>query len=271
MFLSVRIYCTSTQYHPSLAMPRKSISPSLSERDAAPGGVAAVDRALSVLSIFRAGEEPLSLAQISERTKLHKSTALRLLASLSHAMLVERLPDGRHTLGRGIVRLHHVHQANSSLERVVMPALRELVQATGESAALHAQWGTGANAQRISLFRVDSPQPIRDHYKVGDILPMNGGTGARVLIAFGADSVLANAQKDQKTLALIRQRGYHAAIGDRDAEVAGISAPVFKNEASEKFLVGALVLTMPAARYREDHIPAVLQMAQRLSSSLGVT
>jgi DNA-binding IclR family transcriptional regulator len=250
-------------------MPRKSAIPSLAEVDAAPGGVAAVDRALSLLSVFRAGEEPLTLAQLAERCGLHKSTVLRLLASLSHAMLVERLTDGRYALGLGIVRLHHVQQTNSSLERVVMPALRELVQDTGESAALHTQWGNGAAAQRISLFRVDSPQPIRDHYKVGDILPMSGGTGARVLIAFGSDSALANTQKDQTTLALIRERGYHAAIGDRDAEVAGISAPVFKSEGGSRALVGALVLTMPATRYREAFIPTVVQMAQRLSMSLG--
>ncbi|MBS7809054.1 helix-turn-helix domain-containing protein [Variovorax sp. PCZ-1] len=250
-------------------MPRKSAAPSLSERDAAPGGVAAVDRAMSLLLVFRAGEEPLTLAQLAERSELHKSTVLRLLASLAHAMLVERLPDGRYTLGRGIVRLHRVHQANSTLERIVMPALHELVQTTGESAALHAQWGSGASAQRISLFRVDSPQPIRDHYKVGDILPMNGGTGARVLIAFSADSALASAQKDQNILNLIRKRGYHAAVGDRDLEVAGISAPVFKNESGERVLVGALVLTMPAGRYSENHIPNVVQMAQRLSMSLG--
>jgi DNA-binding IclR family transcriptional regulator len=252
-------------------MPRKSATPSLSERDAAPGGVAAVDRALSLLGVFRAGEEPLSLAQLAERSGLHKSTALRLLASLEHSMLVERLPDGRHTLGRGIVRLHHVHQASSSLERAVMPVLRELVAQTGESAALHAQWGSGAGAQRISLFRVDSPQPIRDHYKVGDILPMSGGTGARVLIAFGADSALATAQKDQKTLADIRTRGYHAAVGDRDPEVAGISAPVFKSEAGQRLLVGALVLTMPANRYDAQYIPVVLSAAGDLSSALGAT
>lgn len=252
-------------------MPRKSATPSLSDYDATPGGVAAVDRALTLLAVFRAGEDPLTLAQLAQRSGLHKSTALRLLASLEHAMLVERLPDGRHALGRGIVRLHHVYQASSSLERAVMPVLRELVAQTGESAALHAQWGSGVNAQRISLFRVDSPQPIRDHYKVGDILPMQGGTGARVLIAFGTDSALANAQKDQKTLALIRERGYHAAIGDRDAEVAGISAPVFKAEAGHIHLVGALVLTMPAARYRKAYIPTVVQMAKQLSANLGAT
>ncbi len=66
-----------------------------------------------------------------------------------------------------------------------------------------------------------------------------------------------------KTIALIRKRGYHA------AEVAGISAPVFKTEAGQQHLVGALVLTMPAGRYREAYIPSVVQMAQRLSMSLG--
>jgi DNA-binding IclR family transcriptional regulator len=252
-------------------MPRKSAIPSLSERDASPGGVAAVDRALSLLAVFRAGEEPLSLAALAERTGLHKSTALRLLASLEHAMLIERLADGRYALGRGIVRLHHVHQASSSLERVVMPALRELVAATGESAALHALWGSAAQAHRISLFRVDSPQPIRDHYKVGDIIPLSGGTGARVLIAFSAESIRANSHFDSQDLAQIRQQGYSALCGDRDPEVAGISAPVFKKEAGSAVLVGALVLTMPASRYDERHTAVVVRTARELSTALGAT
>ena len=250
-------------------MPRKSATPSLSERDASPGGVAAVDRALSLLAVFRAGEEPLSLAALAERTGLHKSTALRLLASLEHAMLIERLADGRYALGRGIVRLHHVHQASSSLERVVMPALRELVALTGESAALHALWGSGPQAHRISLLRVDSPQPIRDHYKVGDIIPLSGGTGARILIAYSDESIWANSAFDPKDLAQIRQQGYSALCGDRDPEVAGISAPVFQREAEQNVLVGALVLTMPASRYTERHVQVVVRMAQRISADLG--
>jgi DNA-binding IclR family transcriptional regulator len=58
-------------------------------------------------------------------------------------------------------------------------------------------------------------------------------------------------------------------VGDRDPEVAGISAPVFKSEAGQRLLVGALVLTMPAGRYREGHVPVVLEMAARLSAALG--
>ena len=47
------------------------------------GGVAAVDRALLLLTAYRAGDRSLSLADLAERAGLVKSTALRLLASLA--------------------------------------------------------------------------------------------------------------------------------------------------------------------------------------------
>jgi DNA-binding IclR family transcriptional regulator len=276
MFLTNRI---TTEFDPPvnvpnpcpLAMPRKSATASIADHDAAPGGVAAVDRALSLLQAFRAGDPPLTLAILAERTRLYKSTVLRLLASLEHAMLVERTKENRYVLSHGVARLQHVYAASYSLERVVLPELQRLVDATGESAAFHVQWGSGANAQRISLLRVDSPQPIRDHYKAGDMLPMSGGVGAKVLIAFGADTALAKAQKDQQLLASIRQQGYHAAVGDRDPDVAGISAPVFKSEAAQRTLAGSLILTMPAARYTTAHIQPVVQAAARLSAMMGGT
>jgi DNA-binding IclR family transcriptional regulator len=149
-------------------MPRKSAIQSLADEHASPGGVAAVDRALSVLAAFQSGDGPLSLALLSERTRLHKSTLLRLLASLEQAMLVERQHSGAYVLGRGVLRLYQVQQANFQLEPVVMPALRDLVARTGESATLHALWGKdtqGHPTHRVSLYRVDSPQAVRDHFQ----------------------------------------------------------------------------------------------------------
>ncbi len=251
-------------------MPRKPATASIADQTAAPGGAAAVDRALTLLQCFRAGDPPLSLAILAGRTQLYKSTVLRLLASLEHAMLVQRIDKAGYVLGRGVARLHHVYNASYSLERIIAPALHELVAATGESAAFHVLWGGGAQARRMSLFRVDSPQPIRDHYKAGDMLALSGGVGARILIAFCADTALANAyfpsKTQQKLLEQARLDGYAAAIGDRDPEVAGIAAPVFKtNNQGHKTLEGALILTMPANRYNAAHIPAVVQAASRLT------
>lgn len=246
-------------------MPRKSQTPSLADDSAAPGGAAAVDRAVTLLAAFRPGDTALSLTELAARTQLYKSTVLRLLASLEHARLVQRLDDGRYGLGSEVARLHGIYAASFSLDKVVLPVLRELVALTGESAAYHVRQG----AARLCLYRVDSPHPVRDHIKAGDVLPMDSGTGARVLVAFDADLARAAGAKDKNLYARIREQGYYTAVGDRLADVAGISAPVFKRDGQGgQTIAGALTLTMPASRYREAHVQAVLACARQLSGLL---
>ncbi|GAB3482813.1 IclR family transcriptional regulator [Polaromonas eurypsychrophila] len=242
-------------------MPRKALTESIADADAAPGGAAAVDRALTVLAAFRAGDTSLTLAMLAERTLLYKSTVLRLLASLEHGRIVQRLDDGRYTLGPEIARLHAVYASSFSLDRVVLPALRELVAITGESAAYHVRQGD----LRLCLYRVDSPHPVRDHIKAGDVLPADRGSGARVLNAFGATPARAGTEAEQTLYARIRHQGYYAASGDRLAGVAGISAPVFKADGS---LGGALTLTMPTSRYQDRHIESVLKLAGSLTGQV---
>ncbi|WP_411881339.1 IclR family transcriptional regulator [Polaromonas sp. YR568] len=242
-------------------MPRKAQIESLADSHAAPGGAAAVDRALTLLSAFRAGDTSLGLAELSSRTQLYKSTALRLLASLEHARLVQRLEDGSYGLGNEVARLNAVYAASFSLERVVLPALRALVAATRESAAYHVVQGDA----RLCLYRVDSPQPVRDHIRAGDVLPLNRGTGGRVLTAFGARPAGATGStsaKDKTLYARIREQGYYSSVGDRLEGVAGISAPVFRADGS---LAAALTLTMPAERYDERHVQKLLEAARKLS------
>lgn len=246
-------------------MPRKSQTESLADVDAAPGGVAAVDRALSLLRVFRVGDEALSLAELAQRTRLYKSTVLRLLASLEHAHLVQRLEGGPHhgswALGSEVARLHRVYAASFSLEHVVLPVLRSLVETTGESAAYHIRQGD----TRLCLYRVDSPQPIRDHIRAGDLLPLDRGAGARVLIAFGETPDGPLYREDEALYESIRAQGYYAAKGDRSADVAGVSAPVFSSTGK---LAGAITLTLPLSRFDERHIPHVVEAARLLSSRI---
>ncbi len=203
---------------------------------------------------------------MAERTQLYKSTALRLLASLEHAGLLQKQEDdGRYALGPELARLHGLYAASFSLEGVVMPALRALVAATGESAAYHVRQKHGDAWVRLCMFRVDSPQVLRDHVKAGDLLPADRGAGARVLIAYSTDAealAMASARKDRKRYEQIRADGHAALVGDRNAELAGISAPVFRADGT---LAGAVTLTMPTHRYREAQIKPVREAAARLS------
>ncbi len=235
-------------------MPRKAAQLSEADKHAAVGGAVAVDRALFVLSVFREGDVSLGLAELAQRSGLYKSTLLRLLASLEHARLVRRLGDGRYALGPEVARLHAVYAASFSLEAVVLPVLRQLVQATRESAAFHVSQGE----QRLCLYRVDSPQPVRDHIKAGDLLPGDRGAGGRVLQAFaGAAGDLYDR---------IRAEGVIALVGDRSPDIAGVSAPVFGPGGELK---GALTLTCPTARFDETFRQPVLQAARDLTQALG--
>ncbi|MDQ0139818.1 IclR family transcriptional regulator [Cupriavidus necator] len=237
-------------------MPRKAAQVSEADKHAAAGGAIAVDRALFVLSVFRLGDGALALAELAQRSGLYKSTLLRLLASLEHAGLVMRHADGRYGLGPQVARLHAVYAASFSLEAVVMPVLRELAHATRESAAFHVEQGE----HRLCLYRVDSPQPVRDHVRAGELLPRDRGAGARVLRAFAGEP---GALYDR-----IRHDGVAALVGDRSPDLAGVSAPVF---GPGGVLAGALTLTCPAARYREDFRSDVLQAARALTLALGGT
>lgn len=234
-------------------MPRyPSRAPERSSSQA--GGVAAVDRALSLIASFRAGDQTLSLGDLAARTALVKSTALRLLASLCHFGLVLRQEDGRYALGPEVARLQAIYTASFSLEGLVMPALRRLVARTRESAVFHVRQGS----HRLVLYRVESPQPIRDHARVGDLMPLERGAGGRVLMAFsGAKGAVYDRIRREKVAAL---------EGDRVPEVSGISAPVFRAGGE---IAGAVTLTMPTSRFRKAHAAAVKAAAREITAGLG--
>lgn len=235
-------------------MPRKPAKPSVADMDAAPGGAAAVDRALSILAAFAVGSEPMALVQIAEATGMYKSTVLRLLASLEHGRLIQKLSDGRYSLGPEVARLYSAYSHSFALSDVVLPAMTRLVEITRESASFHVRQGN----QRLCLYRVDSPQPIRDHIRAGDVLPLDRGSGGRVLLAFGGEP--------GEIYERIRKEKMMSSVGDRSEGVAGISCPVF--DASGR-VAGAITLTMPSIRYQEDHKDAVRNAAIEMTQGLG--
>jgi len=235
-------------------MPKKSALVSEADRHPAPGGAAAVDRALSLLVAFRHGDDGLTLAELAQRTGLYKSTALRLLASLEHAHWLLRRADGRYVLGPEPSRLHTLYTDTYSLESEVVPALRELVACTRESAAFHVRQGQ----DRVCLYRVDSPQLLRDHTRAGDRLPLDRGAGGRVLTAYDGASGALYAQ--------IRRDGVITLSGDRVSDLTGVSAPVFGPHSR---LIGALTLTLPSHRLMPHFSQAVREAAGRLTQRLG--
>ena len=235
-------------------MPRRPRLPALADEHAAQGGVATLDRALSILGAFSTARPMPGLADIAAHTRISKSTVLRMLASLQHAGLVLRLADGRYALGAAAARSQRVRAAAASVEAVVMPVLQERADATGESASYYVRQGE----QRLCLLRVDSPRPVRDHLQVGALLPLGRGAAGRVLLAFsGAKGAV---------YAAIRRDGVAVLAGDRDADIAGVAAPVFD---APGHLAGALSLSMPVQRLLPSLATPGKQAANRITRLLA--
>jgi DNA-binding IclR family transcriptional regulator len=202
-------------------------------------GVAALDRAIAILNAFTPQDRSLSLAEISSRTGLYKSTIMRLSGSLIRGHLLERLPDGLYRIGSGAFRLGAIYQRSVAPSDILLPVMRDLAEESGESVAFYAQAGT----LRTCLYRIESKHPIRYHVREGDVLPLNAGSGGRVLAAFSGE-----AGEPYETI----RRNYHfVSLGDRDPDTAGLSAPVFGPSAA---LVGAITLAGPRMRISEDFI-----------------
>lgn len=234
-------------------MPRKSRKQSEQKIVLAESGVASVDKALAILRLFSSQNNALSLIQIAEATGLYKSTTLRMLASLSNALLVMKRSDGMYVLGPAIASLNAAYQQHQSLETLVIPVLEQLMKATQESAAFHVRQGD----KRLCLYRVDSKQALRDHIRVGDLLPIDKGAGGKVLRAFEGAPGKANN--------LIREAMVLAIAGDRVKEISGISSPVFSTEG----LIGVITLTMPTYRFDPKQASIVKASAKKLTELLG--
>lgn len=223
-------------------------------------GVEAVDKALRIFALFSAETPTLSLGEISQRSGQVKSTAMRLLISLQTAGLVRLTEDRRYTVGAQAFRLGCVYQQTFRLDRIVRPALRELVVRTGESGSFFRREGN----RRICLYREDSSQVLREHVPEGEAVELDKGAAGHVLVTFdGVDG-------DRPATAAQLAKLPISAMGERGPDIAGISAPIF---ATGQGMVGALALSGPRTRFTPDRVEqmeaAVIETARSLSRELG--
>ena len=249
---------------PPLAPSPRSQSTSLAPAEAEPapaasattadGGVIAVTRALQLLDAFGLGESRLSLAELSRRCSLHKTTVLRLARTLAQAGYMVQREDGDWRLGPSAGWLGARYQSGFDVQNVLEPALRELTQLTGESAAFYVREGS----VRTCLVRVEGPQALRHHARMGEGLPLDKGSPGRVILAFSGEPGEAYEE--------IRRRGYHWSVGEREQGVATVSAPVFGRSWR---LLGSVCISGPASRLPPAKLESLAQTVTKAANQLS--
>lgn len=222
------------------------------------GGVIAVARAFAILDAFKASENALALGELARRTGLHKTTVLRIARTIASSGYMVQLGDGSWRLGAGAGWLGARYQTTYDQAASIEPVLRDLSSTTGESAAFYVREGEA----RVCVVRVDGPQTIRHHVRVGEMLPLERGAIGRVLLAFSGEP--------GKLYDTIRAAGHHFTAGERDPQVSSVACPVF---GTNRRLVGCVAITGPISRLTRNaakkHIAAVRKAAGRLTFELG--
>jgi DNA-binding IclR family transcriptional regulator len=247
-----------TQVRQRIAHRAKKSTPAAPAKQPSNGGVAAVDRALAILAAFEPSDQRLTLAELAHRTRFYKSTILRIAQSLLRHGYLRHLDDGNYQIGPTPLMLGAIYQRSLRLGDILLPLMHELADQTGESVSFYSRHGD----VRVCLHRVDSQHAVRDHVREGDVLPLDRGSGGRILRAFsGAKG---------EPYETIRREYCYASVGERDAETAGISVPIF---GSGQLLLGALTLAGPRSRIDGTFIAnaraQLLRVAARATSALG--
>src|ERR1700722_1132863 len=240
------------------------------------GGVRA--RSVTLLDLLADG--PRTLRWLSGASGLPRPTAYRLLVALEAHRLVARDASGAFGLGPRLTELAVRAGPAVDLAALAGPVLTRLHEATGESVQLYVRSGD----RRLCIAARDAGTGLRDSVPVGALLPLDAGSGGKVLLAWSQpvttqpgsthpsstlpgsahpgsthpSSTLpgsahpgsahpGSAQSDgalAAELAAVRKRGWAASVAERESGVASVSAPVL----ADGVLLGALCISGPASR-----------------------
>ncbi len=246
------------------------------------GSSEVVERALDVLLCFLDAEGELGVTEIARRLGIDKGRVHRFLSAFKAKGLVAANPrTRRYSLGFRVLELSGALTRQFDVAARAQPYLRELRDATGETAGLSVRVGD----HRVSLAQVESEHEIRQTFPLGKPLPLHTGAAAKVLLAFlpaGEIDALLAGRLDRLTestitdpaqlraeLARVRRQGYALSLGERMAGSRSVSAPVW----SWRGDVIALVVSGPAFRFTLHRATTasalVRETAARFTRELG--
>jgi DNA-binding IclR family transcriptional regulator len=238
-----------------------------------------IDKVIRLLDEFRSADI-LTLAELSERLKMSKSTVHRLLASLEQVGFVEKeAQPGSYRLGIKLFELGSLVQGRMHLRQIALHYMLELVERTGETAFLLIKDGMHA----LCIERVEGSHVQALALKLGGTLPLHTGGAPRVLLAYAplqlqeeylsyehlqrfTQHTIMEPATLREDIAEIRRRGYALSYEDVTIGVAALGVPLFDYTGRA---MGALSLAGITPRWTESHIADMLAELQAAGAKVS--
>ena len=220
-----------------------------------------IDKALEVL--FHLHEQPASrgVSELGRALSLPKSTAHRLLASLSRRGLVERDALGRYRPGIALVALGLGVLEREPLVEAARPVLERCAETLGETIFL-----SGARAGRLYVLdKQEGSGFLRAAPRVGSEIPAHATAIGKVFLAFAPDDVrrsdsalerytpatLVEPAALASELERVRASGLAEMHDEWIPGLSGVAAPIRLGAR----LLGAIAVAAPSSHWSEERAP----------------
>jgi DNA-binding IclR family transcriptional regulator len=240
-----------------------------------------VTSALDVLDCFLDAEE-LGVSDIARRLGVAKSTAHRLLTSLSARGLTDKNPEsGQYRLGLHLYELGQIAGDRMRLRRTAVPLLEELRQLTGCTAHLAVPDGS-------HVIYIERLEPLRGASRMNSVarrMPSHCTSSGKAIAAFDPEAARARraagfpaltpasirtAADFERAQTEIRRRGVATNVDEALEGFASVAAPVLDSNGRAR---AAISLVGPTAQITENlgrTGQLVTVAARRLARSLAI-
>ncbi len=254
------------------------------DNKSSPYRVQVLERSLGILDLLCQEGPELSLIELSERLKLHKSTTHRLLGVLEQHRFIEKSANnGKYRLGLKLFELGSKAIAHLDWREKARRHLQRLAFETGETAHLCIL----DDGEVLYLEKVEAPRTVRVPSIVGRRYPAHCGAAGKTLLAFRSEeevgelvkrrglkaytrNTLTTPAQLKEALRGVRDQGYAVDNEEFEEGLECIGAPI--RDYSGR-VVAAISIAGPTFRITEDKLPVlartVMDVAKELSADLG--
>lgn len=197
-----------------------------------------LSRGVQVLEVIATRDRPMSAGELSAALDMHRSVVYRLVRTLEEHGLLKTEPDGRYTLGLGLLTL--ARSVQRDLRSAAYAILAELSEQLNTTAIVSVAEGK----EIVCVASVEPPTGLQVRYREGNRLAIERGAGGRATLS-------GNPPRDgeRPEVAEARRLGYAVSRGEVEEGTVAVSAPVLVSRQPTYMSVTALI---PPNRQLDD-------------------
>ena len=235
---------------------------------------------MSLLRALARHATPVNLKQLAAETRLHPSTAHRILSVMVDNRLVDRIEPGTYRLGIRLLELGSLVKSRISVRQEALPYMQGLHQELGETINLsvrhddevvYIERTSGSNSMMRVVQIIGARAPLHIT-AVGKIFLSEDGPeksaeyARRTGLPRYTDNTLTDADALAKELEKVRRQGYASDNEEAEKGVSCIGAGIYNDEGR---LVAGLSVSAPSDRLNKAWAAQVRQTAERISRAIG--